>query len=125
MTTTELTTKIESFRRPYDIHLFGYTGNTQLYLSDGCQFVLEYSKADWLFDIMLNHYQQAQTHPGTHYYWYLKRQYNGLFRVWAQDFFKDLYYEQEDIDEQFPLDEFSVFHSWQISHVPMEVFYDR
>jgi hypothetical protein len=122
MTTTELKTRIDSFRGGSDIHLFGYIGNTQLYLTDGCQFVLEYCKADWLFDIILNHWQQAQPHYATFYYWYLKRQPNGLFRLWAQSFFKELYFEQDDIDEQFPLDEFCVFNSWQVVRVPMEVY---
>ena len=121
MTTIELATNLDSFKPFYSIHQYRSIGNSHLYLSDGCQYLLIYCTAGWLFDIIFDFLYQNQWHPANHIHWYLTRQGNGLFKLRAESFFKELYYEQCDIDEQFPFDEFMLFNSWHKTYLPSEV----
>ena len=121
MTTLELATALDSFKPFYSIHQYRSIGESHLYLSDGCHYLLIYSNISWLFDIIFDFHHQNQWHPADHIMWRLQKQPCGLFDLRAEDFFKKPYYEQYDINEKFPLDEFMIFNSWWKVYLPSEV----
>ena len=106
MTTTELKTKLDSFKRFYSIHQYKSIGEYHLYLSDGCQFLHENYEVSWLFNIVFDFLHQNKWFPGNYTKWTLVKQPYGLFDLKVESLLNQLYYQQFDIDEQFPFDEF-------------------
>ena len=121
MTTTELATALDSFKPFYTIHQYRSIGESHLYLSDGCQYLLIYSNVSWLFDIIFDFLQQSKWHPLNYTTWTLERQSCGLLDLRGEALFGILLYEQYDIDQPFPLDEFTLFNSWWKVFLPSEV----
>ncbi len=124
MTTTELKTKLDSFKRFYEIHKYRSVGEYHLYLSDGCQYLHEYHDISWLLDIIFDFLHDTQWHPANHIHWTLEKQPCGLLDLWGKTILGKLLYEQYHIDQPFPFDEFTLFNSWYKDYLPSEVLHE-
>ena len=124
MTTTELKTRLDSFRHDTHLHQYKSVTKYQLYLSNGCQYFHEYQDISWLLDIIFDFLHDAEWHPANSTVWTVEKQPCGLLDVRGETLLGKLLYEQYDIDEPFPLDEFTLFNSWYEAYLPMEVFYE-
>ena len=122
MTTTELKAQLDSFRHDTQLHQYKSVGKCHLYLSNGCQYFHEYNDISWLLDIIFDFLHDTKWHPANSTVWTVEKQPCGLLDVKGKTLLGKLLYEQFDIDEPFPLDEFTLFNSWYEAYLPMEVF---
>jgi hypothetical protein len=121
MTTTELKSKLDSFKRFYQIHQYKSVGEYHLYLSDGLKYLHEYYDIGWLLDIIFDFLQQSKWHPANYTMWTLERQPCGLVDLKGKTLYGKLLYEQYDISEPFPFDEFTLYNDWHQACLPSEV----
>ena len=124
MTTLELKTKLDSFRHSTQLHQYKSVGDCHLYLSNGCKFFHELYDISWLLDIIFDFLHDTSWHPLDSTIWTVEKQHYGLLDIRGKTMLGKLLYEQYDIEQSFPLDEFTLFNGLYKAYLPMEVYYE-
>ena len=124
MTTTELQTKLDSFRRDNQFHQYKSVGECHLGLSNGLKYFHENYDLSWLLDIIFDFLHDTKWHPVNYKMWTIEKQSSGLLDLKGIRLMDELVYEQYDIEQPFPFDKYTLFYSWYKAYLPMEVYYE-
>lgn len=116
MEAKEITKALDCFQGTFQYHEHKIINGMKLLITDGCDFIREECKANWLFDAILSFQMKESIKAESFQVWKLKKQDNDTWLLHCEDGNRKIIAVQHIVYSDFKLDEITI---WLVDGVVM------